>query len=351
MKILSMTLMLILLSTQQAYSANLCSEIFSLAQVRELSSVTELRIMSYNMQDFFLKLGKYKDMPQQQYEDMIRAPMKSEEQIVGSAKAIRDTNPDFVIAEEVEGKETLAAFSQAYLGDQYNAFGVPGNDTRGIQIGFLIKKDLPLDITIESHKDLQWFNDDDGQHETLFSRDLPALIIRPRGSDKPALIVIGMHAKAKIDRENDPQSRGLRTAQMEATAEIIADYQKKYGANVPIIMGGDFNIDVRTQPDVAAVKEKMVDGFDIAKTPTPARITHTYHPRGGGLSEFGQLDTIFVSPALRANVISMQAYRFKDRNGRELPIPQNHEEAIANPSDHYPVFMRLSTEKIFRQAN
>ncbi len=308
--------------------------------------------MTYNMENFFLHMGDNAKEPLADFLKRVNAEIKTESEMVAMAKAISDENPDLIVVEEVENKETIQAFSDKYLASAYQAYLELGNDERGINVGFLVKKDLPLQITLETHKEATWKDPSDGQVTRLFSRDAPALMIRRQGETGaavPALILIGNHAKSQRDRGGDPKSNIMRKAQMIEIAKIVGDYQKFYGQNVPIIVGGDFNNDVRMAPEIEPIREIMMDPFDVKGIRGLPRMTHTFHPRGGR-SSFHQLDALFVTPGLTDNVVAIETYRYKDADGNALPLPQTFNERARNPSDHYPLVLTLSTEDVFPEA-
>lgn len=319
---------------------------------RPLASVKQIKMMAYNAENFFLHMGENAKESLEDFKKRIDTELKSDEDMKGIARAIQDETPDFIVMEEVENRETLQAFSERYLNGTYEAYLIKGNDERGIQIGYLVKKDLPLQISLETHKDVTWKDPNDGREAKLFSRDAPALLIRRQGDAPdaaPALIFIGNHAKSQRNRNGDPRSSLLRTAQMKEIASIVEDYQGAYGANVPIVLGGDFNVDVRLSPEVEPIRERMVDPFDAKGIRGLPRMTHTFHPRRGHPS-YHQLDALFVTPGLEDNIVSIETYRYKDAEGKELPLPNTYAERARNPSDHYPLVLTLSTEDVFPEA-
>lgn len=320
-------------------------------QTRPLETVTQLKVMAYNVENLFMHLGKFERMSDEEFKRITDAEVKPVEELEGVAKAITESDPDMIVLEEVEGLAAIQRFSEDYLGNTYEAMSVDGNDERGIQIGFLVKRDLPLNITLESHKDATW--EENGQTKKLFSRDAPALVVRRKtdSSDAmPVLVFIGVHGKSQRDRGNDKRSVQLRTAQYEEVGRIIDGYQATYGKDVPLMVGGDFNIDVRTEDDVKAVRARLLDPFDIKGIKGEARMTHTFHPRGGSTSSH-QLDAVFVSPSLKQSVEQVVVYRYKDENGNQKPLPNSFEERSQNPSDHFPVMVTISTEEVFPEAH
>lgn len=320
---------------------------------RQLSDVREIKVMAYNVENLFMHLGKFERMSDEEFKRVTDAEVKPEHELEGIATAMIDTDPDLIVMEEVEGVEAIQRFADDYLGGRYQAMLTEGNDERGIQIGFLVKRDLPLDVTLETHKDATWVDPDDGKQKRLFSRDAPALVVRRKGApanSKPVLIFMGVHGKSQRDRGGDKGSVKLRTAQYNEVGTIIDGYRAQYGADVPLMVGGDFNIDVRHSLDVEAIRERMIDPFDVKGIKGLARMTHTFHPRRGNPS-YNQLDAVFVSPSLRESIEEVSVYRYKDEDGNVKPMPSTYEERSMNPSDHFPVVVRVRTDKIFPEAH
>lgn len=323
----------------------------SLVAKRPLATVREIKVLQYNVENLFMSVGKHERTDEGDFKRVSDAEIKPAWELEGVAKPMREFDPDLMVLEEVESVDSLAKFNKEYLGASYRPLLVKGNDERGINIGFYVKQDLPLDITIESHKDMQWTDPVTGKTGPLFSRDLPAVLVRREGeTGSPLLIVLGNHAKSKRDRNGDPLSEKLRSAQYEGVAEIIDGYRSKYGKDVPIMMAGDFNTDVRNSASVKPVRDRLVDAFDVKGVSGPDRVTHSFHPHGGK-TEYNQIDAVFVSPSLAKSIVDARVYRYKDANGNVKPLPRTYDERSQNPSDHFPVMVKVSTEKIFPEAH
>ena len=314
------------------------------ADARELKEVSKLRIMNFNVGDLFL--NNFTDANGGQVQEP-----KPLHELKGIARPILEIDPDIIVLEEVDNLPTLTYFSEKFLGKgRYIPALIEGNDPRGIDIGFLIKADLPIQLDIESHRDVTWVDPVDNKKGRLFSRDLPVVFIRRSKMDKvPALIVVGNHGRSQRDRTGDPLAVNMRTAQYQAAAEIITGYMKTW-PNVPLVMAGDFNTDVRVGSEVKPIRSLLADSFDIMKVPDLDRTSHTFHPNDGP-RVLNQLDAIYVSPVLVSSVTRAGVYRYKDNMGRELPLPKTFDERELNPSDHYPVAIELTTERIFPEAH
>jgi predicted extracellular nuclease len=310
---------------------------------RKLEQIKEIKLMAYNVENLFWSTGKATVAAPLGQKFEAPAP-KSEAQIQVLRDIIDKENADILILTEVESLTALEHLAESSLERKYKSFLIEGNDPRGIDIGFLVKSDLPVVVEQRSYKDVEWFDPAEKRTDKLFCRDLPVLIFRNQVTGAPLLIVIGNHAKSKINRPGDPDSEVWRTAQYQEAAKIVAQYEKEF-PNVPLVFGGDFNTQVNTSPEVQPLKPYLTSAFDLAKDATPQtdRITHTYHPRDLP-TEKSQLDDLKVSPNLKDRVLEAKVVRYRDQAGKILPFANTFDERKIQPSDHLPIMIRINTE-------
>ena len=316
--------------------------------VRSLESIKQLKMGSYNVENLFEQVGKHVPDPANpgKLKKISDARPKPEWAMRAEGKIILENDLDILTLAEVEDVAALEDFNARFLAGKYRVFLIEGNDERGIDVAFLVKKDLPFQIEQRSHKEETWLDPVlGGGPKRLFSRDLTSLVVRAPGKTEPLFVLFGTHYKSKRDRDGrDPESVIMRTAQVQRTAEIMERYRKEFGADVPMMIAGDFNGSVAEEaaykPLYAAAG--LIDSFDAAPTPTSAhdRITHTFHPRGGP-THYAQIDAVLVSKSLRGTVQSAKVYRYKNDDGTERPIPSTFEERELNPSDHFPLLVTL----------
>src|SRR5690606_8418215 len=194
----------------------------TLEATRSVSEIKELHFGTYNVLNLEYSPGKYV------YDEVLKQKIfrpgmmkKPEWQMEGVARAIQEEKLDMVVLQEIEGMEPLRQFNQKYLNNAYQEILIEGNDGRGINIGFLVKKDLPLKIHVETHKDITWLDSaQTGDAKKLFSRDVPVLHIRRLETsdlDPPDVILMGTHYKSQRDRGGDIGSAILREAQVKKT--------------------------------------------------------------------------------------------------------------------------------------
>lgn len=314
-----------------------CTRILKILSVkhRALGSIEELKIGTYNVLDF--------------------GPQKSAEHIQSIANIIKESNPDIMVLEEVQGYQMLSDFVHTHLNDDYDVLMTSIDSPNSIQNGFLVKKDLPFMLELDSHFNEMWQDPTrtDGVAQKLFPRDLPVLKVSSPAQDpaqgKPLLLVAGVHLKSKRDRVGDLESRILRKAQADRVSQIVQNYEERYHADIPTMVMGDFNGSVNLEPEYTALKTltKMQDALSLeAVTPVDAdRVTHTFFAHGG-VVEQNQLDYVLLSPDLKDALIEGEVYRYKDSLGQVKDLPQTKADRDHNPSDHFPYFVRLKFSKI-----
>lgn len=324
------------------------------------SFTSHLKFTQFNVENLFLYLdglnGQDLDkITETEWRSLTHAstPNKPLYKTKALAKTLLDIDPDFVTINEVGGIESLENFNRLFLKSQFEVLLKEGNSPRGIDVGFLVKKSLPLRFLLISHKDRplgflyphEEMQDNPSIKSHFFSRDVAELrVFRPNQST-PALVVLATHLKSKLDPDNiDPQGRRRRQAELNCLVDIYLELKKELGPTTPIIVGGDFN--GIAQPAGEAEFENLflqTDLKDILElNHTADRTTQWQFPNYGAPRGL-QLDYLFLSQELHSEVLHEQSgvYRFKDDLGNALPAPKSQEQVQALPSDHYPVIATI----------
>ena len=326
------------------------------------------RFLSFNVENLFLYLDHGltqdpKTLTKEQWRRMSSALVENKplQQVLEIARAIEDTNPDFVMLCEVGGRESLANFSHYFLEDRYVPHLLEGNSDRGIDLGFLVKRGLPFKYDMVSHRNrpLEFqYPHEKQSHETgyrasrnhRFSRDVVEL--RVFENELPVLVLINVHLKSPLDKDRiDPGGRDRRRAECDMLAQIYKEARQETadvaGRVVPFIVGGDFN-GVAHGPAVDPEFESLATtdlrcALDVAAVPEDDRFTWCYF-YGNRPGMFRQIDYVFVSPELVPRVDSHMTwvYRYKDELGINRLAPRNANEKRVLPSDHFPVVVTLT---------
>ncbi|MFH2203328.1 MAG: endonuclease/exonuclease/phosphatase family protein [Elusimicrobiota bacterium] len=324
-----------------------------------LEDIRELKVGTYNTMHLLQHPGRYVyDKAKGQLVKVKDGPYKNQAHVQQTAEAILESDLDVVVLQEIESLEHLEKFNKEYLDDSYDVFHLEGNDPVGINSAVLVKKGLPVEIEYRSHKDETWYNPVRGKEKPIFTRDLPAMIVRPRGQERPLFVLLAAHMKSKHSAKDspehtlDPENRNQRKVQADRMADIILKLQQEFGASVPVMLTGDFNGELTEDAFADFFRRTgMLDSFDLLANPPPPgeRVTHTFHPFDGP-TQYHQLDALLVTPAIQGIIKNAAVYRYHDHNGKVRPIPKTFEERKRNPSDHFPVIVTLDFPPILKAA-
>jgi len=267
------------------------------------------------------------------------------------AKICSAISPDIFFFNEVGGLESLANFNKYFLSSAYTPFLVPGNSDRGIDVGYLVKKDLNFLFKHISHKNrlipLSYDKEEkDVKHH--FSRDISELRLLSKDQSKVLGIFLITHLKSKLDlKAIDFEGIKRRTAEVESLVDLYNELSTEFDGKIPVVIAGDFNgiahkeghsIEFNSLYDKSDLKACMdiLNVDDEART-TKVQFSRTSRPR------HIQIDFIFLSPHWQKNINFNETYvyRFKSKKGEAMPLPVNLEERYSFPSDHYPIVLTL----------
>lgn len=327
-------------------------------QARDFSAFEkgkELVIGTFNLLNLMNFVGRYEPNPKTGVREMTKpGGPKDEKHLRGIAKAILENKYDVLALQEVESVEALRQFNRDYLNDEYIPLLIEGNDGRGIDVAILVKKNLGLEFTYESHRKQTWEHPLYPERNHLYSRDVTALVARVPGNPKPLFIMMAGHSKSKrTEREADPESYLIREGQGHGMADLAQYYRELYPGTA-IFMGADFNAPVNSAPEYGALRNEgqMTDAFNVipggARVGDPSRVTHTFHPRNEPAHK-DQLDAVLVSPEGKDLVVGGGVYRYIDENGQPMMPPDTYEDRKKQPSDHFPVRIVIDRQKLLQQ--
>jgi len=312
-----------------------------------------MKIAQFNVENLFLYLDNYKDQDLDSFtEDSWQAltssnfyqkPLKKTSQI---ANIIKEIDAEVYILNEVGGTESIKTFCKLFLNDSYTYHLIEGNSDRGIDVGFLVKKDSAYEVSLSSNKDLALEGTYYNSEEVLYmSRDIPELHLKKDGDTK--LIVLGVHLKSRLDPEfKDPQGKLRRKLESNLLAKVYNKLSKEY-PNTLILIAGDFNGEINEHvynEEFTGLKKTtdLVDAFDIASVPREKRITQVMISRHSAHEHF-QFDHILISKNKASQLVTKECHVHYFRNDLGLPekLPESIEEKQRLPSDHYPVVIKV----------
>jgi hypothetical protein len=322
-----------------------------------------LRVTQLNAENLFLFLdfppgNDLRSMTEKQWQSLSHAsvPNKSLLKTQWLADSLLDLDSDFILLNEIGGPESLEHFNKLFLGDKYIPYLVEGNSDRGIDVGYLVKKTLPVTCELISHKNrplgflyaheydpqLELVETEKAKRSHYFSRDCAELRVFRQGESKPALIFLLVHLKSKLDPEGiDSEGRERRAAEARTLAEIYREVRKSF--SVPVIVGGDFNGNARhdgTSVEFQALRDTdLLNTCEVMALPMDQACTQIQFQRSGN-HQYLQIDYLLIPPELKEALLPDQSgvYRYKSDLKVALPLPVTLDQRLAMPSDHYPVY-------------
>ncbi|WP_156255761.1 endonuclease/exonuclease/phosphatase family protein [Sandarakinorhabdus oryzae] len=253
-----------------------------------------------------------------------------------TAMVVRDLKADILGVVEAEDRPSLAAFNSEILASSAvggQAFRhvmlIDGNDDRGIDVGLMTRKTLPIG-TMRSRVD-----DRRANGRVLFSRDCPEFHLETASG--PLLIML-CHFKSKFGG-NDAASQAKRKDEATRVAGIYKAHRTAGIDRIAIM--GDFN----DTPDSAPLAP-LLAGTDLADI-----FTLPVHNDGGFPGTHGncragtKIDYILLSPALAAKATASGVIRSGMRPGKTKPpwpIYDTLESTVQSASDHAAIWVDLA---------
>jgi exonuclease III len=333
-------------------------------------SPMRIRLMSYNVQDFFLNLDfpVTKDLLRQLNEaewQLLAAPgekLKPLAKLLEIASIIEREDPDIIGFNEIGGRTALDLFNKLFLNERYEVFQIPSPSERGIENGFLVRAARSFLVSLLTHQNhrlsfryphevdpvgysvtalLATYLNLGDPNDRRLSRDMPALVLSSN-SGRFLLAIQLVHLKSAYDPHGiDLGGAVRRAAEVDALLEIRQQLHATYA--VPVVIMGDFNGQasrLATDPEFRVIYQQtdLEDVLELLQLPRHERITQ--------LSFFArevhakQLDYIFLPKILQPSLITQETYVYRYTSGpeqEEILLPFNFQDRALLPSDHYPV--------------
>lgn len=322
-----------------------------------------MRILTFNVENLFFSPDKTTAIFQNQKD-------KDFPLLTGLKRTIEQIEPDIAALVEVGGEESLLAFNEHFLADQYHCSLIPGNSDRNIHVGFLIKKNLPYHFEHLTHRNrplkLQYPHEMNKWMELkkrnpqlpvpthYMSRDIAELrIFHNKGDETPVFIVLAVHLKSKReDRGHDFGGKIRRKAEFDLLIDTYKTLNKRFHEKVPIVVCGDFNGVIRKnegEPEFQRLFQEtnLTDLLEFLDLPEPQRITHFSFPKNRPPVGV-QFDYLFLDKKWEALIEKQQSglYLYQDEQGGPLKLPSSSFERSSLPSDHYPLLCELDLRKL-----
>ena len=265
---------------------------------------------------------------------------KSKEHLRAQADALLAVDADILVVQETD-RRALAKFNRGWLGKRYRVSVVDGRGPKRIQVGVLVRRDLPLAVEERAFRDERW-----GERGALiFERTVPGIVVRLRGDTRPLFAGLGVPLKSKNGDPVDSDGTLTRMTQAMRLVDIAGRYFGAHGDDLPFFVAGDFNGNPNEEMAFEPLaRAGLVDAFARVSLPVRARVTHSFHP--GPIAQYQQLDAVLLSRGFAPYLRRAWVHRFLGADGRAKRLPRSAEERDANPSDHFPVVIEIDLARL-----
>jgi endonuclease/exonuclease/phosphatase family metal-dependent hydrolase len=308
-----------------------------------------LTLCEYNLENLFISMEYYagqdlRAVSENEWRSFALAQLQRKQKplykLFGIAEAIEEIDADILMLTEVGGKDSLDYLNRYFLQDRYVVHFVEGNSTRGIDLGFMVKKGLPFKVEARSNRDTPVeVHTYQGKYTTRFSRDVAELRLSRNHDLKFILLLV--HLKSMLSTEQDYKGKDVRTAEAMALTEIYQNLRIEHPA-VPIVVGGDFNTELSSLELELLQRTYLTDFHDCLETPYEDRVS-LVHFEVDGKPRPHVLDYLLISPHLCDRILKEKSYTYRYKTFYDVPepLPDQPQTRYRKPSDHYPLVLTL----------
>ncbi|MCO4754725.1 MAG: hypothetical protein KC478_09585 [Bacteriovoracaceae bacterium] len=303
----------------------------------------KLDLLLFNVQDLYVFMDKYKgedletmDEPHWQQLSTSFFPNKPIQKLYSIKNTFEQLSPDIIMLVEVGGAQSLHNFNRHFLGSAYEVFLEDSLSDRGIDVGYLVRKDLELDCELHNRSNVRLKN---GKR---FSRGLFEL--RVKKEDQLICNLLLTHLKSKLDlRKEDFEGRSQRAAEVDYISRHYEKLQSKC-PDLPILVCGDMNGIIyknETEQELEQFgKAGLIDVLEAIDLPAEKRHTYYFFNKQRNRVPM-QLDYMLINSTFTSIVDPLTRVVPIDIELAPYP-PESLDQKRKLSSDHYPLFCRLN---------
>lgn len=286
------------------------------------------RCLLHNALDLFVFLEKYDgNLPLLSLSELSwqnlklgLTPNKPLHQVKGLSEIYKSENPDLLLLVEVGGYDSLKNLNEFFLNNEYSVFHAPSNSDRGIDVGFLLKKEFHNDAVFHSYTENILGNGE------KFKRGVFELELNINSKNITFLLT---HLKSPLDPHKiDPDGKKQRTHEILELKNIYKKIreEKKHSK---IFLCGDFNT-VSESEEFSHLRELgLKDALDFALYPPHSRATFMA-PNGKTYAPLHQIDFVLGT--------SEDFTCFNHKETKLIPFPPSKSPL----SDHFPYIFEFN---------
>ncbi len=267
-------------------------------------------------QDYTKSIQVYEVVALEGRKNTLKPKAIAEVQRTNTGAAILGAAPDILCVNEVENLATLRIFNSKYLKDYFDRIVlIDGNDSRGIDVGILIKRDLKVELeNVRTHADEAspkgWLPGSNRLNTRIlgaaaFSRDCLEVDLKVESSSI-TLLLNHLKAQSINSKTKKDTSTTKRLNQAKKVAAIAAEVRNR--SRLPIVLG-DLNKDSREAGydgslDPLVKNDALYDPFPDFQPDTEIW-SHYY----SGDRKVSRLDYILVDTSLKSSVKGAEYFR------------------------------------------
>lgn len=304
-----------------------------------------LKLMELNAENLLINWEKKQptkplnDLTEKEWQSLniLATPNKELIKTQALAEAVLDENPDVLAIVEVMGEQSLKLFNKHFLNDQYQVFYTFTNSSRGIDMGFLVKKDCILTPEVKTHNRLKV--NLSSNVTGRFSRGVSELILKGKDG-KIEFIFLLVHLKSQISSLQDLNGFDQRKAELDRVVQLYSEIQKE-NLEARVVITGDFigwagALNPDAEFKVIYEQTDLKDVHDLINSNLESRASHVFF-NYLGQAQPNQLDYIFLNQLAQDSMIKAGTYCYRYKYfGYPWPLIKTEAERRALPSDHYP---------------
>lgn len=297
---------------------------------------TPLKILIWNLQDFFLFMDKYQGQEISEITEpkwqLLTASLKDNKElhkIKDISYLIKKMKVDICFFTEIGGEESLQNLNEYFLDSDYKVFHKASNSDRGIDIGILCKKEYQSLTKFKMHND------------KVFARGVMQFELHLEAGREVRFLLT--HLKSKLNKVSDFEGRNQRKLEVEKIIQIYEKSNKKM--EMPTFVCGDLNSIIageETEPELKQFASKLglKDAFELLKYDHFDRGTYVYYNKIGNINLM-QLDYALLHPKW-AHIIGVESQVLGFDGEKKTTLPTSRKDRAKLPSDHYPIFLEIN---------
>jgi len=350
MKLYKVILLITLIWAPALFANGTCANFFGLEYIARqdnhaslsLAEKKKLIATTLNLNNFFVTYPDAKRFPQIEQTAPYKIPSKSYKEVQAYRKVLDEIDSDLYVFQEVIGEYSSRALDPR---GEYLHINSETSDITGSHTVFMVRKTLNAQARVIYPQSTD---------NRVMPRGMPVLIIKAKDTngkviepERPDLMVMGVHLKSQRGLEENVYNK-IKAREIEALQRAHGELKKRF-KEAPLMIAGDFNVDLMRNPHAIHLRKSLADSIDLThpELGEKDRVTQVYIDEATGTYTANQIDGVFVTPSLADKLVDSFVHHYRDSAGKikkyqdgrgnVLPFPTNRAYRDQEISDHNPI--------------